>query len=100
MSTATTPDSKPPAKPRKKRNWRRIFIVGLLCIVAVAVIGRIILAVAFPTVLRKVAAAYGLDASYSRMEMYLLAGDVGLFDLTIRPKSGGTPLMHAEYVRG
>ena len=100
MSTAATSDSKPSAKPRKKRSWRRIFVVGLLCIVAIAVIARVILAVAFPTVLRKVAAAYGLDASYSRMELYLLAGDVGLFDLTIRPKSGGAPLMTAEYTHG
>jgi len=75
MSTAATSDSKPSAKPRKKRSWRRIFVVGLLCIVAIAVIARVILAVAFPTVLRKVAAAYGLDASYSRMELYLLAGE-------------------------
>src|SRR5688500_17446624 len=83
----------PVPKKRKNRSWRRILTIGLLTIVALAVLGRVVIAVAFPLVLRKVAAAYDMDASYSRMELYLLGGDVGLWDLTIRPKAGGAPLM-------
>lgn len=71
----------------------------MLSVLTLAVIGRGIISIAFPYVLRKVAAAYDLDASYSRMELYLLDGDVGLWNLTVRPKAGGPPLMTTEYVR-
>src|SRR5687768_17865748 len=87
----------PPTK--KKRRWRRLLLWTLIVLIVLAVAARITVAVAFPSVLRKVAAAYGLDARYERMELYMLGGDVGLWHLRVAPKDGGEPLLTAEYVR-
>ena len=86
-------------KSRKKRRWRRVLLVGVVCILATAVVARVIIAIAFPYVLRKAAAACNLDASYSRMKLYSLSGDLGLWDLTVRDNAGGAPVMTTEYAR-
>jgi hypothetical protein len=86
-------------KPKRKRSWRRRLMVAGVAVLLLALIGRVIIAVAFPTVLHRVAGLYDLVARYSRMELSLLDGDVGLWDLTVTPKSGGEPLMATEYCR-
>src|SRR5688572_1425780 len=97
-ASSPIPATAPPTK--KKRRWRRLLLWTLIVLVVLAVAARITIALAFPSVLRQVAAAYGLDASYERMELYVLGGDVGLWHLRVAPKDGGEPLLTADYVRG
>ena len=98
-STTDKPAPPPEPAPRKRRRWRRILLILCLVVVALAVIARVTIAVAFPSVLRKVAAAYDLDAGYERMELYMLGGDVGLTHFTLTRKSGGEPILDMEYCR-
>jgi hypothetical protein len=73
----------------------------VLVLLAITVALRVILAVALPSVLRKVAARYDLNCEYEHTELYLLSGNVGIWHLTLTPKSGGaTPLLAADYLRG
>jgi hypothetical protein len=69
-------------------------------LIGISALFRITIAVAFPSVLRKVAGAYDLNAEYERMDMYLLDGDVGLSHLKITPKAGGESIIDLEYCRG
>jgi len=104
-STPVPPPSKfvdpaPPPKAKKPRRWRGRFTILLLVLIAIGIALRVILAVALPSVLRKVAARYDLNCDYERSELYLISGNVGMWHLTLTPKSGGVPLLAAGYLRG
>jgi hypothetical protein len=86
----------PPPKRRWPRRIRRLVIAVLL----LAVISRIVVAVAFPIVLRRVAGFYGLNCSYDRMELSMLSGDAGLWHLTFTPKGDREPIFSSEYIFG
>lgn len=92
-------ESKTPAAAKKSR-WprrlRRITIVLLMLIIA----GRFVGVMIFPTVLRKVANVYGLDCTYERLDFSALSGDAGLWYIKFTPKTGGDPILQAEYCRG
>src|SRR5690348_11731093 len=94
----TTPEKK--SEPRRPRRWRRRFMVVLLTIIAIGVLLRVILVIALPGVMRKVAARYDLNCEYEHTELYLISGNVGVWHLVLTPKSGGAPLLAADYLRG
>ena len=85
--------------PKKRRRWRRLIVVVCIVIIAVSLAMRVIIIFAFPSVLKKVAASYDLNATYDRMELYLLGSDVGLYHLKLTPKAGGDALVDLEYCR-
>jgi hypothetical protein len=89
----------PGKEPRKKRNWRRRLAVAAVLLVGLAVLFRVAMSVAFPIVLKKVAAGYGLDASYDRFTLSLTGGDVGIGNLQFVPVGSAEPLAAAGYVR-
>jgi hypothetical protein len=81
------------------RRWRKRLTIVTVAILALALISRLVIFVALPPVLRKVAAHYGLNANYERMELYLLNGDVGIWHFSLTPQEGGNPLVQADYSR-
>src|SRR5690554_3801693 len=88
------------ARPRKPRRWRRRIVIALVALLAIGLILRIILYFALPVVINKVAAAFDLNVTFERHELTLLGGDAGLWFVKVTPKSGGVPLLSADYVRG
>ena len=86
---ATGKKEKPPKKPGR---WKRRLLVLALVLVAIGVLGRVIIVIALPPVMRNVAARYDLNVGYDRMHLYLMSGDVGFWGLRATPKEGGEPL--------
>src|SRR5882757_4661449 len=93
-------ETKPPSpkKPRRTR-WQRLKLI-LLALVILACVLRIALNILLPTVIRKVAALYDLDSEYGRMEITLLGGNAHIWNLTLRPKSGGESVIATDYIEG
>ena len=88
---STDTNDKPTKKeraPKKPGRWKRRLIVLALVLVAIAIIGRVIIVIALPPVMRNVAGRYGLDVEYDRMHLYLLSGDVGFWNLRAVPRDG------------
>jgi hypothetical protein len=96
-----TPAASATTAPAKKRGrWRRRLLVAALTLAVVTVGLRIVLHFALPSVLARVAATYNLDLRYARHTLTLLGGEAGLWKVNVLPRSGGEPLLHAEYVHG
>src|SRR5688572_23470443 len=78
--TLVTPTDAPPtpqaaaAKVKKKRMWRRRLWLAVIAVLIIGIVVRIAVQVAFPIVLKKVAAGYGLDADFERLRMSMLSG--------------------------
>ncbi len=90
-----------PAKPaRKPSNWRRRILVTLIVLFALATVGRLLVAISLPLVLQRVVAFYNLSCTYDRAALSITDGDLTLSNLTIRPKEGGEPIAHADYIYG
>jgi hypothetical protein len=87
------------ATQKRKRSWRRRILIALLLMAMIAVVLRVVLVLALPPVLRSVAARYGFKPAYDRTELYLLAGDVGIWNFTLAPLAGGEPVLSTEYAR-
>lgn len=89
------------AKPRKARpRWRRRILGGVVVLATFAVVLRVALHFALPSVIDKVAARYGLKVAFERQELTLLGGDAGLWFVKVTPMAGGEPVLAADYVRG
>ncbi len=78
---------------------RRGLLWSLVTLVVLVTIFRVTLPWIVPSVLRKVASGYGLSCQYERLELSLLGGDAGLWNLKLSPIEGGDPLITAEYSR-
>ncbi len=98
-ATSSPAPTEPTKKTKKPGRWRRRAWYAFWIILALAIVLRLIIIFAFPVVLRKVAAHYGFDCTYERTEIYLIDSDMGVWHLKITPKSGGDPLLDAEYCR-
>ncbi|MEM7203844.1 MAG: DUF748 domain-containing protein [Planctomycetota bacterium] len=98
MSEAKTTDpaTRAPA-PRRWRRWlRRLLVLGLV----LAIIIRIVLWLALPWLVAKVAPTLGIDASLERSQLSLLGGSVQLWNLDVRDpdaEAASPPLLHLEY---
>src|SRR5690606_10830096 len=80
--------------------WKqRLKIIAVVLIVAVILI-RFALTFLLPTVVRKVANAYDLDATFDRMSLGLLDGNAHIWNLELRPRSGGDSIVQADYIQG
>jgi hypothetical protein len=90
----------PPASAKKSRRWLSRIRTLVVFLLLLAVLARIIVAIAFPIVLNRVAGFYNLSCSYDRLELSMLSGDAGLWNLTFTPKGGTEPIFQSEYVRG
>src|SRR4051812_21222476 len=99
IAASTDPVPTSSKLPRKPRRWRRRLGVLLIVCLFIVVALRVVLVLALPSVLRKVAARYNLNCEYERTEMYLISGNIGIWRLTLTPKSGGDPLLAADYLR-
>ncbi|MDP9175054.1 MAG: DUF748 domain-containing protein [Planctomycetota bacterium] len=64
-----------------------------------ALLFRLLLIILLPSVLHRVAWHYGLSASYERLELDILGGDVGIWHFSLSPAEGGDPLVQSEYAR-
>lgn len=97
MTAAVPPPSA--SEPKKPRRWRRrlLWILGIA--IGFAVLLRIALAFALPSIVSAVASGRGLRAAYERLRLSILTGDVELWHLTLDPKEGGERYLHAEYCR-
>ncbi len=86
----------PPAQGRwKKRTIRILAIAG-----AAVIIFRLSLVFILPAVLQHALGFYGLNASYQRLSLSVLGGDLSIWDLKIRPASGGPSVLTSEYCHG
>ncbi|MEQ8767647.1 MAG: DUF748 domain-containing protein [Planctomycetota bacterium] len=79
-----------------RHKWIRRLTLAILFL-AVAI--RIALPFILPPVIDLVASGYGLEVDYSRMDLSILAGDVELWNLVVRPEAGGEPYVDMEYCR-
>lgn len=95
MTEPTTTASK-----RQRRTWRQRIKITLLVLLILAVALRIALTFLLPVVIRKVANTYDLDLRYSRLDLSILGGNANIWDLTLRPKSGGASIVTTDYVHG
>lgn len=86
-------------KPKKKRSWKRRIGITLVALLIAGILFRIALQVAFPIVLKKIAAGYGLDADYDRLQISLTGGDVALGRLSFTPIGSAKPLAKTDYLR-
>jgi hypothetical protein len=90
----------PPVAAKKPRRWLARIRGLVVLVLLLAVLSRIVVAIAFPIVLHRVAGDYNLDCSYDRLELSMLSGDAGLWNLTFTPKGTAEPIFQSEYVRG
>ncbi|HVR76469.1 MAG TPA: hypothetical protein VMT52_19220, partial [Planctomycetota bacterium] len=84
---------------RRPGRWRRRLLWCGAIFLLFIVIFRLSLPWLLPWTLKKIAADYDLDCKYDRLELSLLGGDAELWHLTVAPKEGGAPFIHAEYCR-
>ena len=99
-SSASEPAVKTPRKPRTRRQkWFRRFLVVVVTLVLIGVAIRAVVPLLLPTVLQGVASAYGFNATYDDLDIYILGGDVGLWNLKITPKGGSEPALQTKYCR-
>ncbi|QOV91472.1 DUF748 domain-containing protein [Humisphaera borealis] len=100
-SDAPAPEPVPtPQKPKKKRRtWKRRLWLAFLFLLIVGLVIRIAVQVAFPIVLNKVAAGFGLNAEYSQLRLSMLSGDVGLGRIEFKSQKSGEVFASANYVR-
>ena len=81
--------------PSPQRRWKRRLLWTLAILLVVGTILRVVLAFTLPSLLDSAAAHYGLECEYERLDLSLLAGDLELWHLTLRPKTdvedGATP---------
>ncbi len=87
-------------KPKKPGRWRRRFIGAAVVLIAFAVVVRIVIWAALPTVLRKTAAFYDLDLNYERLSFSSLDGEVAIWHLNVMPRGGGETIASTDYVHG
>ncbi len=101
-SKASAPRGSKPVKAgrapalNRLRRWAGIVFLSLL---SLAILVRIVILIITPSVLRHVAAQYGLTCNYDRLELSLLGGDLGIWRLELTPISGGSPVLQAGYCR-
>ncbi len=96
---APAPEPAAPA-PRGRGRWRRRFAWLFGILLALAVIFRIVLEFALPTVIARVGDYYGLDIKYQRAKLSLTGGHANLWYTDIRYKGRPESLIQAEYVQG
>jgi hypothetical protein len=94
------PPQTPPEKPKKRRNWKRRIRWTVIVILALVVVGRVLVPLALPMVLRKVANIYGMTCDYDRLQLNVLSGDAGIWGLHFDPKEGGKPILATDYCHG
>jgi hypothetical protein len=84
ITTVRSSWSRLPMRLRRGVLWSLVTLVLLLTIF------RVTLPWIVPSVLRKVASGYGLTCEYERLELSLLGGDAGLWNLKLSPIEGAT----------
>jgi hypothetical protein len=97
----TTPESAPaPKRAKKAGRWQRRAVWAVVIVVIGTFLARIFLPLLLPAVLRRVAGSFGMTCSYNRLELNLLSGDAGIWELEFRPKEGGDAILAADYCHG
>lgn len=95
----TSPDGKnQPSRPR--RTWKARLKRIALILLALAVILRVALAILLPVAIHRAAAFYGLTCDYSRARLGLVGGYATLWDISISPQEGGSPIFTAQFCEG
>ncbi|GJM22631.1 MAG: hypothetical protein DHS20C15_25460 [Planctomycetota bacterium] len=89
VPTTEPAESKP---PRRRRRW-------LLIVILVAVLLRITLSLALPSVLQSVAESQGFNADFEGLDLTLFGADIELRHLELTPVDGSEAWLHAEYLR-
>lgn len=92
--------AKPEPRPRKRRRWLRRLAWTLGILLTLLLIFRIVLIIALPTVINRVGNYYGVDVSYSRLQLSVLGGQAALWDVSVTLKSTGQEVLRAEYLNG
>jgi hypothetical protein len=97
---------KPPAaapkekKPRPRRTWwQRLKLIVLVALILVLCF-RVAVNLLLPTVLSKVAGAYGLECDYDRMNLSALGANASIWGFALRPKGGGEAVLRTDYLQG
>ncbi len=98
MSDEATDKASKKRERSRRRRRRLLLFVGIVVMLAMG--ARAAVDLLLPTVLRKVAASYGLTCSYERSDLNLLSGDADLWHLSFSPKVGGPPVLSLGYVSG
>ena len=102
QATPHSPSSapEPQKKVKKRRTWKQRLKITAIVLIIAAVLIRIGLNLLLPTVVRKVANAYDLDCSFDRMSLGLISGNAHIWNLVLRPKTGGDSIVRADYIQG
>lgn len=99
--TGPSQGTEPTPGPAKKRSkWPRRIFRTIMTILILAGVLRIALTFVLPSVIRKAAAHYEMDASWERIQLNIMGGDFGIWHLKLTPRGGGETIAHAEYCRG
>jgi hypothetical protein len=94
-------NSAPSARPpKKRRTWRQRILLSFIVLFLIVAIVRMLVGALLPVVLGRVFAFYNLSATYDRAELSVVDGNLNLYNLNVRPKEGGEPIAHADYIFG
>src|ERR1700754_2389668 len=93
-------DEKPLPAKKKRRSWPQRIKLTILVLLILACVMRIAVNILLPTVVRKVANAFDLYCEYGRMDMSVIGGNAHIWNLVLRPKSGGESIIQADYLQG
>lgn len=87
-----------------RRIWRRRFKITFWTLLVAAIVGRVALWLALPTILANAFAGYDIDAQYESLRLSVLGGDIEVWHLSLRDKTDeartdARELAYAEYCR-
>lgn len=109
--TAPADPKKTEQTPARTKPWRRRLRRAAIILVASLLVLRIALAFLLPAVLRKTAGRYDLSFTCDRIDLSLMGGDAGIWNLQLTPRghrpagapataaATPDPLFKSEYVR-
>src|SRR4051812_48740616 len=98
---STEPLEKTPvASTKKPKSWKRRLKIAFFTLLTCVFVLRIIVILALPAVLAKVASFYDLDLKYDRASLALIGGNAALTNVKVYARSGGEPIFTADYLHG
>jgi hypothetical protein len=95
MSTSATTGQPATGWPK----WRRRLAIFSAVVLAGALLLRVSVIFLLPPVMHRIASAYDMRLEYQRMELYMLGGDVGIWNLKLTPIESNNPVMVSGYCR-
>ncbi len=100
MTNTNKPSASSGVKAAPSGKWKRRSIRILAVVGAAVILLRLSLLVLLPAVLQHALGYYGLKASWQRLSLSVLGGDLSIWDIKVSPLAGGPAVIKSEYCHG